>query len=582
MTTKLLSLLLLSILVFPFKSTKELSDKSRPDMRKNGYGSLSYCSSGFDFSYEGIDTTDIPAPLFDNMGNHSYPVHSISKEAQKYFDQGLKLIWGFNHAEAYRSFSEVSKLDPGCAMAYWGMAMAQGPNLNDQNPSSTREQEAFEKLQKARKLASGNDKEYNLISALAFRHTDTVSLDRQILNRSYAKAMKELSSKYPDDLEIQTLTADAIMNTMPWDYYINPGEAKEEARVATKILENVLKINPNHPGAHHLYIHIVEASDNPDRGIKSAEKLGSLVPAAGHLVHMPAHIFARVGRYQDAVVSNQKAILADEEYLSACQAQGTYPLGYYPHNIHFLWMAATMSGQKEEALDAAEKVADKIPIDAASEDFVSQVWMPVPLQAYVRFGLWNQILTTPEPSPDLHIYKLYWHHARVIAFAKKNIIPKAQVELELLQDLLKTELDSLNSSEISDTVWHQMQVDMTHLLALIPEATFMMATGEGEKGIDLLKKAVKNEDNLPYNEPPNWHHPVRQVLGNALLNYGDYKAAEKVFREDLLKNRENGWSLWGLYLSLKNQGKAEEATIVRKRFNNAWKNADVDIEKLAL
>ncbi|NND35443.1 MAG: hypothetical protein HKN76_22840 [Saprospiraceae bacterium] len=576
-----ISSLPLFLLLLGFLSQSNTTKQTQVPLRYSSFNAL--CSGSLNDIYQLIDSITDRAPLFDQMGSHNYRVHTISEQAQKYFDQGLKLIYGFNHGEACRSFKEAAKIDPYFAMAHWGIALALGPNINDWIPSPEREQEAFEALIKAEKLARGSGKEYNMITALQARHADSSSIKRDSLNQAYMDAMQQLAVKYPDDLEIQTLYADAIMNTMPWDYYHEDQTEKTLTSTTIAVLENVLNQNGLHPGAHHFYIHIVEASSQPDRAVPSAEKLGTLIPAAGHLVHMPAHIYARVGRYEDAAESNRRAIVADENYLAACQAQGIYPLGYYPHNIHFLWMAATMSGQRDEALDAAEKVADKISPDMAVEDPSAQVFLSVPLQAYVRFGLWNEILTTPKPAMDLELCNMFWRHARSIAFSKKNLLEKAKTELDSLHELIDRatqKSDSLKQSNDPDTAY-DMFTDLHQILLLIPEAELATAGNQPETAIEKLQQAVIHEDNLPYNEPPNWHHPVRQILGHVLMGVGNYAEAESIFREELTKNRDNGWSLFGLQGSLKKSGQTEASAEAGKLFEKAWQHADFELEASA-
>lgn len=549
-----------------------LNDRNHRDVDfKQSYLSGAMCGTSLDKALFRIDPNDPNAPLFDGMGNHHYTIHTVEPMAQDYFNQGLNLLYGFNHAEAYRSFKECMKIDPYCAMAQWGIAMALGPNLNDGIPSAEREQESFEALQKANALLP-EGKEKDLVQALMMRHSDSSMVKRDSLNLSYRDAMQALTEKYSDDLEIKVLYADAIMNTMPWNYYEKDLTAKPWTLIATAILEEVMQKNPDHPGAHHFYIHIVEASDNPDRGVPSADHLGQLVPAAGHLVHMPAHIYARVGRYEDAAESNRKAIQADEDYISTCQANGLYPLGYYPHNIHFLWMAATLNGNSREAIDAAEKTADKIP--ATATDVFSQIYLAVPLQAYVRFGKWNEILTTPKPERALGWVNKFWHHARSIAFAKKGLPHKSQQEINLLSHLI----DSLSQVE-TDT--SEMFRNLNEILLAVPKAELSYAIGETGEAIKILSHAISVEDALPYNEPPNWHHPVRQILGNIYIQSGQYDLAIQAFQDDLKKFRENGWSLFGLYQALERSGKVKEAEKVHDRYKIAWSNADFDLEAAA-
>ncbi|MBK8506672.1 MAG: hypothetical protein IPL46_33490 [Saprospiraceae bacterium] len=487
MSTKIFSIALVVVVLIMAYGFRDNDRKaSRVDFQAN-YNPGSFCGSNFNLALLRSDSNIQKAPLFSEMGQHGYQIHTINPLAQQYFNQGLNLIYGFNHGEAYRSFQECLKLDPLCTMAYWGIAMSLGPNINDWVPSKEREQEAFEALTTA-KLMLKVGKELDMILALSSRHADSTALDRDTLNLLYSSAMQNLSKKYPDDLEIKTLSADAMMNAMPWDYYEKDLSPKPATVDVVSILEEVIRKNPSHPGAHHFYIHIVEASDTPDRGVPSADVLGSLVPAAGHLVHMPAHIYARVGRYEDAAQSNRKAILADENYLASCQAQGIYPMGYYPHNIHFLWMAATLSGQMKEAIDAAEKVADKIPAAAAIEDLSAQNFLSVPLQAYVRFGKWNQILTTPKPASELTWLSMFWHHARSIAFSNKGLFEKAQNEIDTLAVLItkekdKEKSDSTDMSEEPDTTYN-MYDDLHEILQLVPEAELAFAQRTSTKRLN--------------------------------------------------------------------------------------------------
>ncbi|MCB0686880.1 MAG: hypothetical protein KDC53_10150 [Saprospiraceae bacterium] len=539
------------------------------------YSSGAFCASNTDMALRWINPNDPKAPLFDGMGRHKYNIRTISPEAQEYFNQGLNLIYGFNHSEAYRSFKECLNIDPFCSMAYWGIAMALGPNINDWIPSMEREQESYEALKKAIKLAASG-KEKDIIEALMTRCADTTSIDRDSLNKAYAIAMRTLSDKYPDDLELKVLYADALMNKMPWDYYEADLTAKPATDTVVNLLEEVIAKNGDHPGAHHLYIHIVEASDNPDRGVPSAEHLGALVPAAGHLVHMPAHIYARVGRYEDAAESNRKAINADENYIASCQASGLYPLGYYPHNIHFLWMATTLNGQMEEALDAAIKTADKIPANA--QDVGSQSFLAIPLQAYTRFGKWNEVLTTPKPDSSLQLVTGFWHYARAIAFAKKGLFDKSQSEIESLEKLVKEQKNMADSTVVEgqDSA-PDPNIQVNDILLSVSEAELAAAKGDYESAIEKLKLAMEVEDKLPYNEPPYWHHPIRQIIGNVYIQSGHYKEAEVVFREDLKKFRDNGWSLFGLYQALDKQGKTTEANQTYNAYKKAWALADIEL-----
>lgn len=546
------------------------------------FTALAMCAGSSNFRLN--DPFQPTPPLFPNMGKFSYSVTTASELAQKYFDQGLKLVYGFNHAEANRSFKEAARLDPNCVMALWGQALALGPNINDPQPDKQREREAWEVISFAkglRKMVS--KKEEDFITALSVRYmADTANVNRDSLNLLYRDAMKKLAEKYPEDTEALTLYAASVMNTMPWEYYEDDLKPKAGIPEAIATLERAMEFNGEHPGANHYYIHIVEASDNPDRGVPSADILDELVPAAGHLVHMPSHIYARVGRYEDAANSNIRAIAADEDYIAQCQAQGVYPLGYYPHNIHFLWMSATFQGKSAQSIDAAEKVADKVPFGMATKmDFI-QEFLAVPLQAYVRFGYWNDILTTPAPLEGMYQYRFYLHYARSIAFTRKGLFNKAQGELDALLKMIEENKGGAakvqaESGEEPDSISAKIAENVFTIGVNIMTAELAAAQGESDKAVNLLRKAVEAEDNLPYNEPPIWHHPVRQVLGAVLVEAGRFEEAIPVYEQDLKKNRDNGWSLFGLHQCLKQMGKMEEAKIAWMKFQKAWKGADVEL-----
>lgn len=550
------------------------------------FRALNMCTGGGNFLLE--DSLQQQAPLFDNMGAFSYTISTKTKRAQQYFDQGLKLCYGFNHAEAHRSFKETIKIDPECAMAYWGIALALGPNINSPSPDKAQEREAWEAIVQARRLNKMvSQKEEDFIDALSVRYmADTTNLNRDSLNLVYRDAMQVLSEKYPEDTEILTLFGASVMNTMPWDYYTKDLQPRPTIVEAVSAFERVFELNNAHPGAHHYYIHIVEASDNPDRGVPSADALGDLVPAAGHLVHMPSHIYARVGRYEDAANSNIRAIAADEDYIAQCQAKGVYPLGYYPHNVHFLWMAASFQGKSAQALATAEKVANKVPVGMANNMNYLQEFLAVPLQAYVRFGRWNDILTTPVPAEDFQQYRLFLHYARSIAFTRKGLYEKAQGEIDALQDLA-TEIEEVKEPEVDQEPAEPMSSsDSTN--ARVPENVFTIAHNIAkaeraaamknyQEAIALLEEAVEAEDDLPYSEPPIWHQPVRHVLGAVLSEAGQWERAIPVYEQDLKNNRDNGWALFGLYQCLEKAERTQEAAKVKADFEQAWKDADVDL-----
>jgi hypothetical protein len=528
------------------------------------------CQLKFAFDFAEKDPSEPIAPLFDNLGDHHFEVSTKHPQAQQYFDQGIKLLYAFNHAESHRSFREAARLDPDCAMAYWGQAIALGPNINDPFPDDERTTKAFEAAEKADRLASrASKKEKALIKALQSRQQQDTQADRQQLNLAYQDAMKPLAKKYSEDPDIQTLYAAAIMNTMPWNYWTNQGEPNPGTMEAKAALEKAMAINSDHAGAHHYYIHMVELP-NPDLAEASADRLGGLMPGAGHLVHMPAHIYIRIGRYKDARLTNVKAIEADEDYISQCLSQGLYPLSYYPHNIHFLWSAASMEGNSRMALDAANKTASRVPWDQATELSFMEDFLSTPLLAQVRFGQWNQILSTPNPGKELKHVNLIWHYARGLAFVAKGDLNQAQEELEALQELAKDpDLEGLLAN------YNNPSSDIIPIAIHVLSGEMAAAQGQTAKAIGLLEKGVELEEQLVYSEPPGWHVPVRHNLGAVLIQSGQATRAQQVYEADLMINRENGWSLFGLYQSHLIQGNSQQAAEYQERFNQAWAEADV-------
>lgn len=568
-----LSLLLTAIVILPilFLISNKFSENDGEDSPKLGYNFIK-CTPA-KFMLDAVDTTKQISPLFDNLGKHSYAISSTNKKAQQFFNQGLRLTYAFNHAEAHRSFMEASRLDPKSAMTYWGQAYTLGPNINDPMPDDDRKNKYNEALAKAKKLISNaSPKEQALINALSHRYSSDLEKDVEKLNMDYMTEMTKVVQEYPEDSDIQTLYAASIMNTVPWNYWDKDGNPTPNIKEAKAALEKAMKINPDNPGAHHYYIHMVELP-KPELGLISADKLGGLMPAAGHLVHMPSHIYIRVGRYKDAVIANQKAILADEDYISQCYAQGMYPLGYYPHNIHFLWSASSLLGDSKIAIDAAKKTAEKVPTGELIEMSFLQNFASTPLLAYTRFGKWNDILTIPSPNSEIKHLKLIWHYARGIAFVRKDNLKDAAEELEAIQELIK-------DPDMEDIVATGFDSSLTiaKLAYEVVAGELAAANGDLKKAIEHLEKAVIIEDGLTYNEPAAWHIPTRQNLGTILLKAEQYEEAEKIYREDLSVLRQNGWSLMGLYQSLKAQGIEQEAKIIKLEFDIAWKDADILID----
>jgi len=529
------------------------------------------------FLLEAVDTTQQISPLFENLGNLQFVISTKNEQAQTFFNQGLRLTYAFNHAEAHRSFMEAARLDPNSAMTYWGQAFALGPNINDPLPLDDRKIVTNKAIAKARNLASNaTAKEQALIAALATRYSEDLTKDVAELNMAYMEAMTQVLKKFPNDADVQILFAAAVMNTVPWNYWDKDGNPSPNIAEAKTALEKAIAINPDHPGAHHYYIHMVELP-KPDLAVKSADRLVNLMPAAGHIVHMPSHIYIRVGRYLDAVNVNKAAILADEDYISQCYSQGMYPLGYYPHNIHFLWSAASLLGDSELAIDAAKKTAEKVPTGELVEMPFLQNFASVPLLAYTRFGKWNEILTTPNPNAEIKHLKLIWHYARGIAFVRKNNAKEAQEELDAIQGMMNDpDLDNLiaagfdPSSSIAKVAYEVVAGELAAL------------QGNLSKAAEHLENAVVFEDALTYTEPAAWYIPTRQNLGAILMKANKYKEAEKIFKEDLDILRQNGWSLMGLHNSLKAQGKTQEAEAIKQEFEKAWEHADITIDTSVL
>ena len=511
------------------------------------------------------------APRLQNLGDHKHPVTTSSPRAQLFFNQGLTLTFGFNHREAGRSFREVARLDPDCAMAYWGQALVLGPNINMPMPPDA-EAQAYELIQKAVALkAKVSERERAYIDALAKRYSNEDKPDRKTLDRAYAEAARQLSERYPDDLDAATLYAEALMDLRPWNYWTKDGRPYPGTLKIVSILESVLERNPNPPLGIHLYIHAVEAV-KPELAEAGADRLGKLAPGAGHLVHMPSHIYRRLGRYADASEANVQAIAADEDYITQCRAQGIYPLGYYPHNIHFLWDAASMEGRSEVAIDAARKVASKLSAEKLREMPMLNSFAVVPLFAYTRFGKWEEILQEPRPADDLLFLAGIWHYARGLAFTATGRLDAAATELESLDKIAADK--SLQELALFSP---NPGAPIIKIAAEVLAGRRAAKRGETEKAIAHLHRAVLLEAALFYTEPADWHYPVRQSLGAVLLQAGRAAEAETVYWEDLRRNPENGWSLFGLMKSLEAQGKTEQAEEIEQRFRKAWDRANVTL-----
>ena len=499
------------------------------------------------------------APRLQNLGVHTFPVTTKNPKAQLFINQGLNLAYGFNHAEAERSFAEAARLDPKCAMAYWGQALVLGPNINaPMDPAS--EAKALELVKKAASLqGNATRRERAFIDALAARYTGKAE-HRQKADRAYAAAMAALVKQLPRDADAWTLYAESLMDLRPWNYWTRDGQPYEETPEIQRALQQAMAKNRNHPGALHLWIHLWEPTDTPERAEAEADRLLPLMPGAGHIVHMPAHIFHRVGRHADVISSNIAAAKADEDYITQCRAQGMYPVTYYPHNIHFIWMGATAAGREQLALDSARRVAASIPDDALGGTPILQGFLVVPYWAMVRFGKWDDILADKGPRFESAFTRGAWRYARALAYTSKNQLAEAEKELAALQELLKDEL-----LKGQTTFSPNNGINILRIAPEVVAGEIAAKRKEWDKAVVHLERAIRYEDTLIYQEPSDWHAPVRHNLGVVLLEAGRADEAEAVFWEDLKKNPENVWSLAGLAQALKAQKKDDEAAGIEAR-----------------
>lgn len=517
------------------------------------------------------------APLFEGMGEFHRDITTSDPDAQKYFDQGMVLAFGFNHAESIRSFRAAQTLDPSCAMCFWGEALATGPNINvtaNGKAVMTPDEQiaAYAALQKAVELSpNATESEQDVIHALEARYAPEPVEDRTDLDLAYATALGELVEKYPADDDIAAMYAEAWMNTMPWDYWSDSVTPRPEAVGPINALETIIARSPEHPLALHLYIHALEASAEPGRAEVAADTLANLVPGSGHLVHMPAHIYWRVGRYNDAAEANIRAAKVDEDYIAACNAQGFYPALYYPHNIHFLWASASMQGQSAVAIEAGEKVAANVRLEMIDQFPTVEFFHTIPLLTLVQFARWEDILAREQPREDLAFSNAIWHYARGIALARSGDVAGAKTEQVALVPLMANEkVLYLDGADYPASVLLGIANDLL-------EGEIALAEGDAATAIAHFENAVAVQDQLPYMEPPFWYYPTRQTLGYALLEAGRAAEAETVYRKDLEDYPHNGWSMKGLINALEAQNKTDEAEQFRMHFDQAWSMADVEI-----
>jgi len=509
--------------------------------------------------------------LYDSLGSYSYKITTTSPDAQRWFDQGLRLMYGFNHQEAQRAFKEAARLDPRCAMCYWGIAMTEGGNYNHPTDAE-REAKALAAVKQAQALAAGaSPAERAIIEAVAKRHSADPQAKREALDQAYANAMREVARQFPNDLEANTFFADSMMNLRPWNLWTREGAPQPGTEELVQTLERVLARNPNHPGALHLYIHAVEASTQPQRAEAAADRLLPLMPGAGHMVHMPSHIYWRVGRYTDAVNSNAKAVLADRAYFKTAQPSMIYRGLYYPHNIDFIWHSASMQGRNAETNRAAREFADNAPAEMIKAMPDMETAPAAPIAALVRFGRWDEVLAYPAPPREWLYTSGVWRYARGIAFNAKGQAADSARELR--------ELETIRAGVPAErTVAFFFRANnVLQLAGNVLAGEIAAKSGDTGTADRLLRAAVAEQDTHWFTEPPPWYFPVRQSLGAVLLQAGRAADAEAVYREDLKQNPENGWSLFGLAQSLKAQGKTAEASQVEARFQKAWAQADVKL-----
>ncbi len=503
-------------------------------------------------------------PLYTNLGSHHKRISTRVEATQQYFDQGLRLVYGFNHAEAIRSFTRAAELDPTCAMCYWGIALAYGPNVNAPMDSASG-LAAYAAAQKALALKShGTAAERAYIEAVAQRYAEVPPTDRARLDTLYSRAMGRVAKTNPNDLDAATLYAESLMDLRPWNYWRPNGTPYPGTNEIVRQLQKVISRNPNHPGACHYYIHAVEAV-NPKAAVPCAERLARLMPGEGHMVHMPAHIYIRVGRWNDAVEANQHAIHTDEEFIEGQHPMGVYPLAYYPHNIHFLAFASTMAGRSAQAIEASNTLTSKVNLDVARQVGMLQEMVPYHALTLTTFGKWDEVLAEPLPPEDIRFSYAMAQYARGVAHAAKGQWPEAQAALDTVTAINAATPDGADGKTALSIAVHALSGEIT------------TRRGDLDAGIKHFREAAKIEDAGLYFEPPKWYYPIRHSLGAALVKAGRNAEAEKVYRQDLRRFPENGWSLFGLAQALRAQKKDTEAAAVEVRFHRAWASTDVTL-----
>ena len=545
--------------------------QTAPGAMPPGMGAMGHMNHAMPAIYGG--QADKPgAPVFTGLGVHHHAITTTSPETQRFFDQGINLLFGFNHAEAIRSFKEAARLDPDCAMCWWGVAIALGPNINmPMQPDAL--SPALEAMDQAKALASkASPAEQAWIAALAQRYSADPKANRHLLDEIYAQAMGKLAQDQPNDLDAATFYAEALMDTQPWDYWqADAATPKGHGAEILATLEKVIAREPNHPGALHLYIHAVEASTTPERAEAAADRLLVLMPQAGHIVHMPGHIYYRVGRYADAARVNEMAALVDEAYIASCKAQGYYPAGYYGHNIHFLWTSAEMEGRAQVSIDAARRLVKAVNAEQMAKAVPSgELYAFTPIVTLVRFGKWQSILAEPAPATELKLDTAVWLYARGFAHANLGDLTSASADRTALKKIAGGDFAKYETNGIPAK-------SMAKLSLALLNGEIARRSGRPTVAVTQFRRASAIEHALPYTEPNWWHQPVSHLLGAALLEAGQAKPAEDVYRESLKTYRRDGWALFGLAQALTAQGRTAEAATIGRDFQSAWVASDITL-----
>jgi tetratricopeptide (TPR) repeat protein len=506
-----------------------------------------------------------PPPLYPDLGALHMPITTASRRAQAYFDQGLRLTFAFNHAEAARAFRAAQQLDPNCAMCYWGEALVLGPNINAPMFPAAAGPAATAAAQAVSRAASATAAEQALIQAVSRRYAASPPPDRAPLDQAYADAMAAAARGFPNNDTIQVLFAESLMDLSPWNYW-EAGGAKPRHRTADMVdtLERVLERNPTHPGAIHYYIHVMEASTHPEKALPYARTLAAQIPGAGHIVHMPSHIYYRVGLYRDALESNVKAIAIDERYFSRAASDPVYKGAYYPHNIHFVMVSALMGGDGRTALDAAGKLDKALPPALLKDLSVMQPVKAAPYFSHVQFSSADTLLALPDPGPDFVLVKAMWHYARAVGFARKGSLADGRKEVDAIAAIER------RGDFKSITDWGVPVPEILQTARAVASGRLADAQGDLPAAIRFYQEAVAIQDKLPYTEPPYWYYPVRQSLGAALIRAGRGDEAEQVLRASLARTPSNGWAISGLMEVYRQRNDTAALEAARKRFTSTW------------